>query len=184
MLLLGRILSGEKMRRMLNLFLIGPMGAGKSTIGRQLAKELNLDFYDTDQEIEDRTGADIGWIFDVEGEDGFRKREQAIIEELTEKSGIILATGGGVVLSAQNRNRLAARGTVVYLKTSIEQQKERTVKDKKRPLIQNITKERGLDDIMEYREPLYSEIADIVIMTDGRTVRSVANEIVKTLRED
>lgn len=105
-----------------NIFLVGPMGAGKSTIGRQLAQQLNMEFFDSDQEIERRTGADVGWVFDVEGEEGFRLREEKIINELTEKQGIVLATGGGSVKSRETRNRLSARGVVVYLETNIEKQ--------------------------------------------------------------
>ncbi|VTN12262.1 Shikimate kinase 1 [Raoultella terrigena] len=110
----------KKWQRKRNIFLVGPMGAGKSTIGRQLAQQLNMEFYDSDQEIEKRTGADVGWVFDVEGEDGFRDREEKIINELTEKQGIVLATGGGSVKSRETRNRLSARGVVVYLETTIE----------------------------------------------------------------
>ncbi len=113
-----------------NIFLVGPMGAGKSTIGRQLAQQLNMEFYDSDQEIEKRTGADVGWVFDVEGEEGFRDREEKIINELTEKQGIVLATGGGSVKSRETRNRLSARGVVVYLETTIEKQLARTQRDK------------------------------------------------------
>ena len=172
------------MRRPLNLFLVGPMGAGKSTIGRQLADELKLDFFDTDQVIEQRTGADISWIFDVEGEDGFRSREAKVIDELTKQKNIVLATGGGAILNPENRNRLAARGTVVYLKTSIEQQMERTNRDKRRPLVQAHAEDKiDLKDEMVSREPMYEEIADVVIETDGRTVRSVAVEVVKSLEE-
>jgi shikimate kinase len=173
------------MKRLVNLFLIGPMGAGKSTIGKQLAKDLKLEFYDADQEIEERTGADIAWIFDVEGEDGFRKREAQVIDELSQMQGIVLATGGGAILNPDNRNRLAARGTVVYLQTTVEQQIRRTVsaRDKRRPLIQ-VEPENSLKDIMDEREPLYREIADMVIATDGRTVRSVAQEVVKLLERD
>lgn len=119
-----------------NIFLVGPMGAGKSTIGRQLAQQLNMEFFDSDQEIERRTGADVGWVFDVEGEEGFRLREEKIINELTEKQGIVLATGGGSVKSRETRNRLSARGVVVYLETNIEKQLARTQRDKKRPLLQ------------------------------------------------
>lgn len=176
------------MRRPLNLFLVGPMGAGKSTIGRQLAEELRLDFYDTDQVIEERTGADIGWIFDVEGEEGFRARESKVIDELTQLKSIVLATGGGAILAPENRSRLAARGTVVYLKTSLEQQMERTNRDKRRPLIQNggasDDKEAELKELMLERGPMYEEIADVVVETDGRTVRSVAAEVVKSLEDN
>jgi shikimate kinase len=105
-----------------NIFLIGPMGAGKSTIGREIADRLHLEFFDSDQEIERRTGADIAWVFDLEGEEGFRKREETVIEDLSEKQGIVLATGGGSVISTNVRNRLSARGIVVYLETTIDKQ--------------------------------------------------------------
>ena len=119
-----------------NIFLIGPMGAGKSTIGRELADRLHLEFFDSDQEIERRTGADIAWVFDLEGEEGFRKREEGVIEDLSEKQGIVLATGGGSVISLQVRNRLSARGIVVYLETTIDKQVARTQRDRRRPLLQ------------------------------------------------
>jgi len=172
------------MKRSVNLFLVGPMGAGKSTIGKQLAKELKLEFYDADQEIEARTGADIAWIFDVEGEEGFRKREAYVIDELSQLQGIVLATGGGAVLNADNRNRLAARGTVVYLYTTVEQQMRRTARDKRRPLLITETPESVLRELMAFRDPLYREVADVVVNTDGRTVRSVAAEVVKMLERD
>lgn len=162
-----------------NIFLIGPMGAGKSTIGRTLAKELKLEFYDSDEVIEQRTGADISWIFDVEGEEGFRKRELKVIEELTQKSNIVLATGGGVVTSPENRNALAARGTVIYLKTSLQQQYERTKRDTKRPLLQTDDLETRLEDLRQEREPHYEELADISFETDKLTVKAVANNIIK-----
>ncbi len=172
------------MKRSVNLFLIGPMGAGKSTIGKQLAKELKLEFYDADQEIEARTGADIAWIFDVEGEEGFRKREAAVIDELSQLQGIVLATGGGAVLTADNRNRLAARGTVVYLHTTVEQQVRRTARDKRRPLLQNDIPDETLKGLMVSRDPLYREIADVVVATDGRTVRSVSTEVIRLIERD
>ncbi|MCS5709583.1 shikimate kinase AroK [Candidatus Berkiella cookevillensis] len=174
------------MKRSINLFLVGPMGAGKSTIGKQLAKELKLEFCDVDQEIEDRAGADIGWIFDVEGEEGFRKREEIVIDELSQRQGLVLATGGGAILSAENRNKLAARGTVVYLFTTVEQQLKRTAKDKRRPLLQqkDMPREEKLDGLMESRDPLYREIADVIIDTDGRTVRSVALEVIRVLEKE
>ena len=173
------------MTRPLNLYLVGPMGAGKSTIGKHLAKELNIEFHDTDQVIEERSGADIGWIFDLEGEEGFRKRERQVIDELTQRVGIVLATGGGAILDAENRNRLAARGTVVYLHTTVEQQMKRTMRDKRRPELQNQDlSEDDMIDIMQMRDPLYQEIADIVVETDGRTVRSVAAEVIRLLDEE
>ena len=168
-----------------NIFLIGPMGAGKTTIGRQLARELKKEFIDSDQEIEDRTGANISWIFDVEGEAGFRQREKKIIEELTSRKGVVLATGGGAVLSPENRKYLHSRGTVVYLMATIGQQVERTKNDSRRPLIQNVTDIKGkLKELMEIRDPLYREIADYVVMTNRRSPKSVSSDIVKQLFGD
>lgn len=158
------------------------MGAGKTTIGRILAAELGLPFLDTDKVIEERTGADIAWIFDVEGEAGFRDRESAILDELTQKSPVLLATGGGIVLRESNRQILASRGTVVYLKTTVEQQIERTSKDRKRPLLQTENPAAVLIELMNIRGPLYNEIADIVVETDRRSPRSVALDIAKQLR--
>lgn len=160
------------------------MGAGKSTIGKQLAKELKLEFYDADQEIEARTGADIAWIFDKEGEEGFRKREIQVIDALTQLQGIVLATGGGAILSSENRNKLAARGTVVYLCATVEQQKRRTSRDKRRPLIHTEVPEETLLELMKDRDPLYREIADMIVSTDGRTVRAVAADVVRMLERD
>ena len=158
------------------------MGAGKTTIGRQLAKELKLDFVDSDHEIEERTGANIAWIFDVEGEEGFRARESKMIEELTERKKIVLATGGGAVLSPENRKFLQSRGTVVYLMATINQQVERTQHDQRRPLLQNVDDTRAkLTELMETRDPLYREVADHVIMTSRRNPKAVSNEIVKML---
>ncbi|MGQ8365980.1 shikimate kinase AroK [Glaciecola sp. 1036] len=164
-----------------NVFLVGPMGAGKSTIGRHLADELHLEFFDSDQEIEKRTGADISWIFDLEGEDGFRKREETVIEELTDKQGIVLATGGGSVISSKIRNRLSARGIVVYLRTTIDKQVARTQRDKRRPLLQNDDPEQVLKDLAEKRNPLYEEIADYVVETDDQSARAVANQIINKI---
>ncbi len=158
------------------------MGAGKSSIGKQIALQLKMEFVDTDRVIEERTGADIDWIFDLEGEDGFRAREEGIIEELTEMQGIVLATGGGAVISAQNRNFLASRGTVIYLETSIEQQLERTRRDKKRPLLQNNDNPRKtFEDLKAVREPLYLEISDYTFPTDSSTVKAVARFILDGL---
>lgn len=162
-----------------NIFLVGPMGAGKSTIGRALAKELKLAFFDSDEVIEERAGADISWIFDIEGEEGFRVREQRIIDELTQKYNIVLATGGGVVMTPENRVALAARGTVIYLKTSLEQQYERTKRDTKRPLLQTDNLEARLLSLREEREPLYEELSDVSFETDKLTVKAVANNIIK-----
>jgi len=166
-----------------NVFLIGPMGAGKSTIGRMLAKELRYPFKDSDREIEARTGADIPWIFDVEGEEGFREREQAMIAELVQEQGIVLATGGGVVIREPNRKALASGGLVVYLRTSVEQQLQRTAKDRQRPLLQTPDPEKVLRDLMARRDPLYKDIADLVIDTDQRGPKIVVNTIVARLQQ-
>lgn len=165
-----------------NIFLVGPMGAGKSTIGRHLADELHLEFYDSDQEIEKRTGADIAWVFDIEGEDGFRRREEGVIDDLSEMQGIVLATGGGSVLSKTVRNRLSARGIVVYLETPIEKQVARTQRDKRRPLLQ--TKEAPKDVLVrlaDERNPLYEEIADVTVKTDEQSAKVVAAQIIAKL---
>lgn len=164
-----------------NIFLIGPMGAGKSTIGRQLANELHLEFFDSDAEIEKRTGADIAWVFDVEGEEGFRAREEKVIFDLTEKQGIVLATGGGSVISKETRNRLSARGFVVYLETTIEKQVARTARDKRRPLLQNGEPQEILENLAESRNPLYEEIADLVVKTDNQSAKVVSREIIDRL---
>ena len=164
-----------------NIFLVGPMGAGKSTIGRHLADELHLEFFDSDQEIERRTGADIAWIFDLEGEDGFRKREEDVINELTDRQGIVLATGGGSVINKSVRNRLSARGIVVYLQTTIDKQVARTQRDKRRPLLQNDNPEAVLKELADARNPLYEEVADYVVDTDDQSARAVANQIISKI---
>ncbi len=164
-------------------FLVGPMGAGKSTIGRQLARCLKLKFIDSDREIEIRTGVDIPLIFELEGESGFRKRERKVIDELTARPGTILATGGGAVMDKLNRQRLASRGHVIYLHTSIEQQLRRTAHDRNRPLLQTANPKRTLQELMELRDPLYREIADWVIETDGCRVRDVVQQIVHKIEQ-
>ena len=162
-----------------NIFLVGPMGAGKSTIGRQLAQLLNMDFVDTDAEIEERAGADISWIFDVEGEEGFRKREERLINELTQRQGIVLSTGGGAVLSKDNRNHLSARGIVIYLETTVDKQYQRTQRDKKRPLLQDVTDPRQvLEDLAKVRNPLYEEVADITLPTEEQSAKVMATQII------
>ncbi|BDX08216.1 shikimate kinase AroK [Planctobacterium marinum] len=164
-----------------NIFLIGPMGAGKSTIGRHLADELHLEFFDSDQEIEKRTGADISWVFDIEGEEGFRDREESVITDLTEKQGIVLATGGGSIVRNSVRNRLSARGIVVYLETTIDKQVARTQRDKRRPLLQNNDPEQVLKGLAGERNPLYEEIADYTVQTDDQSARAVANAIISKI---
>jgi shikimate kinase len=164
-----------------NIFLVGPMGAGKSTVGRQLAKALDMEFVDCDREIEQRTGVTIAVIFELEGEEGFRKRETAMIEQLTERDGIVLATGGGVVLDEVNRSRLRARGFAIYLNAPIDLLLERTARDKQRPLLQTDDPKAKLISLAAEREPLYQQVADMVVKTDRRTARHVVKEIVRRL---
>lgn len=166
-----------------NIFLIGPMGAGKSTVGRQLAKTLNKEFVDCDREIEERTGVTIAIIFEVEGEEGFRKRERAMIEQLTERDGIVLATGGGAVLDEENRSRLRTRGFAIYLNAPIDLLVERTARDRQRPLLQTDDPKEKLIALAQEREPLYQQVADMVVKTDRRTARHVVKEIVRKLSQ-
>lgn len=164
-----------------NIVLVGPMGSGKSTIGRRLAQALGMEFRDSDREIEQRTGADIPLIFELEGEAGFRARERAMIEQLTELDGVVLATGGGSILDEDNRRCLGERGTVIYLQTSVEQQLQRTARDQNRPLLQTENPRERLESLLAQRDPLYRQTADMIIDTDGRTVNSVVNEILRRL---
>lgn len=159
------------------------MGAGKTTMGRQLAKRLNLEFIDSDHVIEERTGADIPLIFEKEGEEGFRKREQDVINELTQRKKMVLATGGGVVLNPENRKNLKSRGTVIYLHSDIKYLINRTRHDKNRPLLQTADPAAKLKELMIVREPLYRETADIVINTGEKSIRSVINAILEKLKQ-
>ena len=163
-------------------FLVGPMGAGKTTIGRQLARSLGLGFADSDTEIEARTGADIPWIFDVEGEAGFRDREEAVLAEMTSWDNTVLATGGGAVLRPANRQVLAERGFVIYLRTTLEEQLRRTRKDRNRPLLQTADPEGTLRRLFAERDPLYREVADLVIDTDSSSPKTVAQRVLASLR--
>ena len=153
------------------------MGAGKTTVGRRLAKRLSMTFLDSDHEIESRCGVDIPYIFEREGEPGFRERERKVIAELTQKQGIVLATGGGAILDAENRQALSDRGFVVYLAASVKQQLLRTGKSKNRPLLQVDNPQEKLQSLLDQRDPLYREIADLVITTDGQSSRQVAKVI-------
>lgn len=157
------------------------MGAGKSAVGRQLARQLHLEFVDSDEEVEMRTGVDIPFIFEKEGEAGFRKREAKVIDDLSQKDGIVMATGGGAIMDPQNRNNLGARGLVVYLHTSVDQQLSRTRKGRDRPLLDKDDPRAVLETLMAAREPLYREIADLTVDTDGRKVRAVVSEIIERL---
>lgn len=167
-----------------NLVLVGPMGAGKSTLGRLLASRLGFAFRDSDTLIEQRCGATIAWIFDVEGEQGFRERETAMIRELSEGSCLVVATGGGAVVRQENRRLLSGMGFVVYLQTSVREQLARTRRDRKRPLLQNADREKVLSDLLAAREPLYREIADCIVHTDRRGSSSVCTEILRQLGQD
>jgi shikimate kinase len=164
-----------------SVFLVGPMGAGKTAVGRRLARLLGLRFVDSDAAIVERTGVDIAYIFEKEGESGFRQRERDAIEALTREPGIVLATGGGAVLLPENRERLAARGTVVYLQASVAQQLARTRSGTHRPLLRTADPAARLAELMEIREPLYREVARLVVPTDGRKVAAVATEIARRL---
>ena len=164
-----------------NIFLVGPMGAGKSTVGKQLAKSLGRDFYDSDREIEKRTGVSIAWIFEMEGEAGFRLRERKVIDELTELKNIVLATGGGAVLAEENRRALRSRGYVVYLSASTEQLLRRTNKDKNRPLLQTGQPEDKITDLMTKRAPLYKDVADIELRTGDQSIQYVVSGLIKQL---
>lgn len=166
-----------------NVFLIGPMGAGKSTIGRQLSNSLKLPFKDSDHEIVARTGASIPLIFEIEGEEGFRKRESAMIDELSALQGVVLATGGGAVLREANRQILSERGVVIYLYASLDQLFERTSRDRNRPLLQTENPRARLEEIMQQRDPIYHQLADIIVHTDDRSVRSVVKEIIVRLQK-
>lgn len=159
------------------------MGAGKSTIGRVLAFELNRQFRDTDRVIEDRTGADIPWIFDMEGEAGFRDRETAVLADLSTELDLVIATGGGIVLRPENRQMMKESGYVCYLTASTEQLVERTARDKKRPLLQVENPRQKIIDLLEMRDPIYRESADFIINTDKRSPKMVAQEIVRLIEE-
>lgn len=162
---------------MQNIFLIGAMGCGKTTVGKQLAKKTRMDFVDSDHMIEDRCGVSISTIFDIEGEEGFRKRETKMLQELCERRGIVLATGGGAIVSEENRILLRKNGFVVYLKTSIETQLARTQKNQNRPLLENVDVKEKLEELMAQRGELYRQEADLVVMSGDRVVSKVVEEI-------
>lgn len=167
-----------------NVILIGPMGSGKTTIGRLLARELNRPFFDADSELEKRTGVNIPWIFDVEGEAGFRKRETSIIEKLTEKKNIILATGGGAILKEENRNFIKSRGVVIYLSVSIDSQIERTSQNQNRPLLQVEDIKKQLQKLHQIRHPLYESIADFHIATDKHSINNIVTQCLEYLANE
>lgn len=164
------------------IFIVGPMGAGKTTIGRQLAKNLGWDFVDSDHEIVARTGVKIPVIFDVEGEAGFRKREKAVIDELTQRQDLVLATGGGAVLDEGNRNLLRQRGVVVYLCATPEQLFKRTARDRNRPLLQTDDPQEKIRQLLAERDPLYRGVADIIMETGEESVRIVVRKLMADLK--
>jgi shikimate kinase len=159
------------------------MGAGKSSVGKQLARQLDKRYLDSDREIEQRTGADIPLIFELEGEQGFRERESRVIAELTRETNIVLSTGGGAILRQENRELLSSRGLVVYLRVTIDEILRRTARDKNRPLLQTEDPAARLQQLMQERGPLYDDLADITIDTDGCSVREVVRQIVQQLSQ-
>jgi shikimate kinase len=165
------------MRGKPNVYLIGPMGAGKTAVGRRLAAVMHKEFHDSDAEIESRTGVDIRFIFEKEGEQRFRERERDVIADLTALDNVVVATGGGAVLDPVNRARLASTGTVIFLEASVDDQLKRTQPSRNRPLLMSGDPRAVLERLMAARRPLYEEIADIRIDTTGRDVRAVAADI-------
>lgn len=166
-----------------SLYLVGMMGAGKSTVGRLLARRLKLRFFDCDHEIERRCGVKIPLVFEIEGEAGFRAREAETVAELSELPGIVLATGGGAILLEENRRRLAARGTVIYLRARPEDLYSRVRNDRNRPLLATADPLRRLRELHAERDPLYASIADVVVDTGKQTVQALARELVARLGE-
>ena len=164
-----------------SVFIVGPMGAGKTTIGRLLAKQLGREFVDSDWYVESQTGADIAWIFAKEGEAGFRARETRAIDELTQHSQIVLATGGGAVMSADNRAFLQQRGVVIYLNAPVEVQMIRTSKDKSRPLLQQPNPRKILQELYRKRDPLYRQVAHIVMPTGHTYPRHMVTQLLQQL---
>ena len=163
-----------------NIVLVGPMGSGKTTVGRRLSHELNQDFFDTDHEIIDKTGVTIDHIFDIEGEEGFRERESKILENLCQMSNIILATGGGIVILPKNRKILKNTGLVVYLSSSVDQLLRRTTKSKTRPLLENSTdRKKTITELVEARDVYYRDVASVVIDTTGKKLHEVINLIIR-----
>ncbi len=165
-----------------NIFLVGPMGSGKTSIGQRVAALLGLQFFDCDHELEKQTGASVSLIFDVEGEEGFRARETKMLDELTSRTGVLVATGGGVILRAENRRLLQDRGTVVYLKTSVSQQLKRLARDRTRPLLQTADRRKKLEAMALQRNPLYQELADIEFPAQNRALDSVAHQLAETIK--
>jgi shikimate kinase len=164
-----------------SIFLVGPMGAGKTTVGKKLAELRQLRFVDSDHEIEARTGVDISFIFEKEGEEGFRRREQAVLDDLTQQPGIVLATGGGAVIKPDNRSHLRSRGFVVYLRASVTQQHLRVERSDNRPLLTGVNRLETLERLFTERDPLYREVAELILETDGKNAKQLAREIEQSL---
>lgn len=164
-----------------NIFMVGMMGAGKTTVGRILAQRLHKAFHDTDHAIEARTGVRVAMIFDVEGETGFRKREVEVVEELTALENIVLATGGGVILDPRNRKYLSERGCVVYLHALPKELWQRTRHDRKRPLLRTEDPRARLEELYRFRDPLYREVADLVVDTGRQSVNSLVTQLLGLL---
>ena len=172
---------GKEFKALPNIYLVGPMGAGKTTVGRHLAELLGREFVDSDQEIERKTGASIPWIFEKEGEAGFRARERIVINDLTLRKQLVVATGGGAVTQAENRNNLKNRGVVIYLYTPVELQLQRTYRDKNRPLLQVENPEQRLKDLLQIRDPLYREVAHYIVETHQGAARDLAQHILRVI---
>jgi shikimate kinase len=172
------------MNRHGNLFFIGPTGAGKTTIGKRVARHFGLEFLDLDHEIERHTGADIALIFDIEGEAGFRHRESAMLDELTTRTGILLATGGGAVLDEDNRRLLSSRGFVVYLRTPVDRQIERLSRDKRRPLLMAENRDEILQKMAQHRNPIYEQLADIIVPSESVSVATMSRRVIARLEQD
>lgn len=164
-----------------NIFLVGPMGAGKTSVGRYLARELKKDFYDSDQEIEHKMGVTLTWIFDLEGMTGFRQREARVIEELSELDDVVISTGGGCIETPEVRDVLSKNGLVIYMEVSLETQLKRLEKDKRRPQLQGQNPQEVLIKLWEEREPIYEGVADFIVHTDNRSVRDVCVDILAWL---
>ena len=166
----------------MRIFIVGPMASGKSTLGKKLAQNLGIDFIDIDEEIEKTSGVDISWIFDIEGEDGFRKRERKVLKDSLKKENVVISTGGGIITVEENRRLMSSKGKIIYLKASVELQLKRTKNDKSRPLLSGEDKETTLKELKKVRDPLYEEISDITIYQNKKNYNELIREITKKLR--
>ena len=175
------VAGGAMNRPFTNVYLIGPMGSGKTTIGQRLAIMLNLEFLDNDHELEEQTGASVNLIFDLEGEEGFRKRETAMLKKLTARKNVLIATGGGTVLKQKNRDLLRKSGLVVYLRTSVRQQISRLSRDKTRPLLQSDNREEKLASLAKERNALYEELADVTFPSQNCSLYAASHALHQTI---